>query len=196
MKCLYCDHEKKKESLFSLLIKEDPLCVKCRRKMKFHHQRFKIDGKDAETFYEYDSLFKDLLLQYKECGDEALKDVFLYGLSDYIKAKYHGYNLLYAPSTLEKRKQRGFDHLEEIYGELKMAKVNGLSMKNELSQYGKNRRERVKMCDNYRFIGDYGGKILIADDVITTGSTIKGIIKVLPKTAKIKIIALASAKKY
>lgn len=196
MRCLYCDQEIRKENLYSLLIKEDKLCPKCRKMMKFHHQRFEIDGIPVETFYEYDSLFRDMLLQYKECGDEALGSIFLYGLCDYLKFKYHGYNILYAPSTLSKKKQRGFDHLEEIFGELGLDKVEGLVMKKELSQYGKNKSERGQMCDNYRFIGNYAGKVLIADDIITTGSTVKGIVNSLPKMAKIKIIALASAKKY
>ena len=88
MKCLYCDAKIYKESLYSLFIEKDKLCSACREKIKQNHQIFIRDGIKIETFYHYDSLFKDLLLQYKECYDEALKDVFLYGVKERIILKY------------------------------------------------------------------------------------------------------------
>lgn len=95
MRCLYCDGNK--ESLFSLLFEKDCLCKECREQLKIKRRIIDLDGVKVETFYEYEGMFKSLLLQYKECLDEALKDVFLYNLEDYLKLKYRGYEILYVP---------------------------------------------------------------------------------------------------
>ena len=110
-------HLRRKNGLYcwnTWIFEEDKLCINCRNKMKFNHQKFKLEELEVESFYEYDSLFKDLLLQYKECYDEALYDIFLYKIFDYIKIKYAGYKILYVPSSTSKLNQRGFNHLKKI----------------------------------------------------------------------------------
>ena len=82
MKCLYCDREIVTESFYSLLFERDMLCSHCRRELGLRQRHFMLDGVKCEYFYSYNSLFKQLLLQYKECYDEALKDVFLYGIKE------------------------------------------------------------------------------------------------------------------
>ena len=57
---------------------------------------------EVETFYDYDGMFKSLLLQYKECLDEALNDVFLYELADYTNLSYWGYRICFIPSSAGK----------------------------------------------------------------------------------------------
>ena len=95
MRCLYCDKDINRESLYSIFIEKDKLCPVCRSLIKNNHRIFIRDDIKIESFYVYDSLFKDLLLQYKECYDEALKEVFLYGIKEKIKLKYHDYKIVY-----------------------------------------------------------------------------------------------------
>lgn len=192
MKCLYCNSQIDKYNLKSLFIYPDNLCISCRNKLRINHKLINVNGLKIETFYEYDGFFKDLLLQYKECYDEALKDVFLYGLVDYLKIKYFGYKILYVPSSNDKQRNRGFNHLELIFKPLGLKEVKGLKMLNDSSQEGKNRQERSKMIDNYSYSGEYNDKLLIVDDVITTGSSITGVYKTIKpfcKSAKCMILA-------
>ena len=176
----------------SILVEEDKLCVKCRRKLKMERKIIDIRGLKVETFYEYDGLFRSLLIQMKECYDEALKDVFLYGLEDYIRWKYRGYSILYVPSTKKKIEERGFEHLKLIYGRLGLSEVKGLKLKREIVQEGKNREKREEMIYNYVYTGGPRPKVLIVDDVVTTGSSIYGIYNtMLPHATQIKAIALA-----
>ena len=144
-KCLYCNKPITRYSLYHLFIEEDELCHECRKKMKLKIRKFRTDDLDCLSLYEYDSLFRTLLLQYKECYDEALKDVFLYRIDILIRLKYPGYRILYVPSSDRKRSKRGFDHLRLIYGPLGFKEVKGLRMKKEMIQEGKSLNERKKM---------------------------------------------------
>lgn len=192
MRCLYCGKKKTKESLTSFFLEEDPLCVDCRKQMAFQRKIIEVKGMKIETFYEYDSLYKSLLIQYKECYDEALKDVFLYGIVDYINLRYHGYHLALVPSSIQKRKERGFDHLELMCEKIRLKRVKGLRMKTELIQEGKNAEQRREMEDNYIYEGEALGKVLLFDDVVTTGSSLMGTFWAIKgKTAKIKVLSLA-----
>lgn len=192
MRCLYCGKKKTKESLTSFFLEEDPLCVDCRKQMRPQRKIIEVRGMKIETFYEYDSLYKSLLIQYKECYDEALKDVFLYGILDYINLRYHGYSLALVPSSRQKREERGFDHLELMCERVRLKRVKGLRMKTELIQEGKNAEQRREMEKNYIYEGESLGKVLLFDDVVTTGASLLGTFWAIKEKATIiKVLSLA-----
>jgi len=192
MKCIYCSQENK-ISLKSLFIEEDQLCSVCRNKLKVKRRIVKIEEMEVETFFEYEGIFKSLLIQYKECYDEALKDVFLYDLKDYLFLRYHGYKIAYVLSSSKKLKERGFNHLELMFESLNFRRVEGLSIKEDISQEGKNKKERKQIINNYLYKGEKLDKVLIVDDMLTTGSSLLVVYRtLLPYCMKIKVIALAS----
>lgn len=192
MKCIYCDKLINTYSFKSIFLKEDFLCVECREKLVCKKKVMNINGYDIEIFYKYDGMFKNLLIQYKECYDEALKDVFLYDIKEYIEFKYHDYYLCLVPSSQNKLKQRGFNHLELICKNIKLKRIK-LKMINDISQQNKNYNDRKLMENNFVYSGEKVDKVLIFDDVLTTGSSITGAINALkPYTSKIKIIVLSA----
>lgn len=193
MRCIYCDGLINKVNISDLLIKEDILCINCRKQLNYQRRYIKIGDIKIETFYEYDSLFRSILLQYKECYDEALKDVFLHRLNEYIFFRYYGYEIIPIPSSRKKIQERGFDHLRLIYENVGLKINDGLIMKEDLIQQGKGMMERKRMIDNYIYTGKPIKKALIVDDVITTGSSVVGAYNAIKSHARhIKIIVLAS----
>lgn len=194
MRCLYCDEPISRYSLYSLLIEKDKLCLKCRKQMKLKIQEFKLNELECISFYEYDSLFKTILLQYKECYDEALAEVFLYKIDLLIGLMFMGYKLVYVPSSTSKLKSRGFEHLKLIFERMHFKEVDGLKMKKELVQEGKDLECRKKMQDNYYYEGEKIDKLLIVDDVCTSGSSLIGVYKAFKGKARvIKAVILARA---
>lgn len=98
MRCLYCDEDyMHNSSIYHYLFSGDMLCEKCRKKLLFKPERIIVNDIRVLGFYVYDNSFRSLIIQYKECHDEALKDVFLYDIKDYLNTRYHGYTVVYVP---------------------------------------------------------------------------------------------------
>ena len=192
MRCLYCEKQIDKLTLSSIFIENDCLCHECRKKLKIDKAYIKLNNYYVETFYNYDGIFRDLLIQYKECYDEALACTFLYRLKDYIRYKYNGYEILFIPSSKNKLQQRGFNHLDLIFKEVGLKKNYGLKMKENLVQEGKNFSDRSIMIGNFEYFGGKLDKALIVDDVITSGSSILGAIEAIkPYANVVKVISLS-----
>ena len=196
-RCLYCQKPLVEENIISLLLSEDKLCLNCRKEMKGKLRKNKYLDYKLISFYQYDdeSLFKSMLIQYKEAFDEALYPIFLKPYENYLNLLYHDYYLVLIPSTIEKERKRGFNHLNLITSNLKL-KRKTIGMKEELSQRGKNDKEREKMIDNYYPISKFksSDKILLFDDVLTTGSSLQGAIKCLKPLVKEIVIVTLSLK--
>lgn len=194
MRCIYCDKEIEKISFKSLLLKEDLLCLSCRKRLKPKREVISYENINVETFFDYDGLFKNVLIQYKECFDEALHPIFLYDLKEYIEYRYHDYYLCLIPSSKEKITQRGFNHLELICKDLRLKRIN-LEMKEDISQVNKGAKDRYLMKNNYLYAGNKVNKILVIDDVVTTGSSLIGAYNALkPYSNKISFLALSYKK--
>ena len=106
MYCLMCGKTIEEGNWKDVLFSEDPLCQECRQQWNKKKIHFRLDGVNVNADYVYNAAFSSALIQFKECGDEALKDVFLYEVKKKIQRKYKGYTICFMPSALEK--QRSF----------------------------------------------------------------------------------------
>lgn len=199
MKCLYCDGDyMHNSSLIHYLISGDMLCEKCRRSLDFKPVRIDIRGMKVLCLYVYDDSFRSLIIQYKECNDEALKDVFIYDVKDYLRVRYHGYKVVWVPSSMSHLKRRGFDHMKGIMESVGLEMTDIIEKIEDISQNNLNGSKREKMIDNFRLKkgSKIPDKVLLVDDVLTTGSSLYGVYRLLCQdVTKIDILSLSYVKR-
>lgn len=186
MKCLWCMNELiHDESLSRYLLSEDCLCDTCRSQFQVKPIVITIDNVRVYSHYVYDDFFKQVILQYKEAYDEALCRVFDYQL-EYIKKMCKGYTIVLAPSSLSRLQARGFHHVKKMVEGFKLPVLDVLYKKKDITLDTNSYQDRLRMQENIGVTKDMKciDKIVIVDDILTSGSTIKGCKKALSKFSK------------
>lgn len=195
MKCLYCDKDYlRNSSIIYYLLDNDGLCQKCREALRYQPTVITKEELKVKSFYIYNKMFSSLILQYKECMDEALKDIFIHPFKAYIRLKYRKYTIVYVPSSKQNLKRRGFNHLELMFSSLKLPSLDILEKIEDISQNNLSMQARSKMINNIKLKEGVKvpKKILLVDDVYTSGSSIYGSYLVLKKyTHDIKALTIA-----
>lgn len=199
-RCLLCDSEDMNSlSIKNYLFNKDIICDVCRSKMNLNEKVIEIEGIKVKSVYEYNEEMKDLLIQYKEGCDEALKEIFMYKYLYKFKRLYKGYTIVVMPSSKCKIKDRGFNHLIKMFEKSGYEIVDILQKVNDVSQKNLNYENRLKMKNNIKVregvkIPD---KVVLVDDVITTGSSIVGAYRAIDKKCKeIKVFCVSYNKSW
>ena len=133
---------------------------------------------------KYKPPLSKLLIQYKENRDVELASVFLSYYTAYLNFKYSGFTIVLTPSSLSKIKKREFNHLELIFKNMNLPILNILTKKEGKEQKKNSASERglvYKLIDIQNGCQITGKKILLVDDVITTGNTLKACLNLLKK---------------
>ena len=159
--------------------------------------RWKVGDIPCLSIYFYNAEIRTLLYRFKGCGDYELKDVFFAYLSFWFPLRFHGYTLVPAPSSKSHDEARGFNQVEEIAKTIPLPYVNALSkpFEHKQSDMSADMRRKVKQFlrlahpDRIR-----GKKILLLDDVYTTGSTCAACLDLLRNGGAKKTKALVLAK--
>lgn len=199
MYCVMCWKEKSTGSLKDILFGEDPLCEDCRKLWQRKQLHFQLDGIDVEAPFLYEEAFSKCLIQFKECGDEALKDIFLYPIRKEFQKKYKRYTLCLMPSSSSKEKERGFSHLQKMFEPMNMPMISPFIKMEDHTQKFLSQSERFRMVHGIQLKNDIvvPKKILLCDDTITTGSTLRGALSTLNKqNHDIKIFCVSANKSW
>lgn len=195
MRCLLCLKEMGKGSIRDILWEEDLICEECRRQWERKDIRFQMDGITVRSDYVYNKAFSSCLIQYKELCDEALKDVFVKEVRKKMKRRYHGYTLCMMPSSNSKVQARGFHHLQGMYESIGLPILDPFEKIDERDQKKAGRQQRQMMMKDIRLKEgiDLPKKIVLCDDTITTGSTLKGALACIDRARhKIQIYCVSA----
>lgn len=144
--------------------------------------------------YDYDDLIQSTLYQFKGCFDIELSGVFLDYFRWYLHFKYLDYVIVPAPSSKENDSERGFNHVIEIFKHLRLKIEPCIYKTKNIKQSDLSAEERKNIKDilAIKNVNLTNKKILIVDDVYTTGSTIKAMIELVkskhPKTIKVLVM--------
>ena len=194
--CKICFKEIKCKKLSIIFSKNEILCPECSSLFKPVFKRFYVKGIPALAIYHYDETIRTYLYQFKGCFDYELYPVFLYRFVFYLRFLYKDYVIVPAPSYIEDDEIREFNHVEEIFSLLNLKIVKAFIKTEHHKQTEATMKTRHEIR-NYMKVNEgidiTGKKILLVDDVFTTGSTMKTMIRLVRKLkpAKIKILVLS-----
>ncbi len=193
LKQLTLDEE---DNLFSFLHPKIHICASCLNELKPVLKTIVFQGVELTYIYEYVSFIQDLLFLFKGQRDYALKDIFLSPIVYELKIKYRGYTLIPIPSSKEHEEERGFSHIKEMFGILKLPFIDALKKEENIKQSSLSRKKRWENRTNIVSTGIFvkkGLKILIVDDVMTTGATLTSALEIVKsfKPKRIKILVMS-----
>ncbi|MFA6829571.1 MAG: phosphoribosyltransferase family protein [Bacilli bacterium] len=194
MICTSCLQEFSTTPIRGIIEKEPFLCDECISQIKIRLEHHLLFGIDCLFLSEYDGIIKKWLMDYKENLDIELAPCFLFVFLPLLRIKYAGWTFVPLPSNALRVEKRGFNHLEEM---LKASKLNYLDclIKEEMiqqKQLGPSERLSKKNIYLKKGIDLQGKKIVLFDDVYTSGGTLKNslssVIKAHPKEIKALIL--------
>ena len=198
-RCKLCFNEIKDDN-FTLFINPNlSLCKQCYKKLIPKFINFKTNGYKALSIYQYDEGVKSLLYQLKGCFDIELASIFLERYCNYYRLMFQGYILVPIPSFQLDDEMREFNHVIEIFSFLKLPIEKAIVKTEHFKQADHNRNERKeigKYLELVEGVNLTGKKVLVVDDVYTTGSTMKAAIKLVEKLhpKDIKIMVMSKTK--
>ena len=195
--CLVCFKKVNITDFCRLFNAEMPICQACQTEMEPKFISFHVDNHKATSIYDYNPFIRKLIYQYKGCYDYELHKVFLDRYAREIKLRFFDYVVIPIPSYKNEDEERGFNHVVETFKSL------GINMLNIIEKTEKH-KQAVSTVNQRKEVYKYlelnshpdlsKKKVLIVDDVYTTGSTMKAAIRLVEKLNPKKISVLVVAK--
>ena len=195
--CLICFKKVNITDFCRLFNAEIPICQACQTEMEPKFISFSVDGHKATSIYDYNPFIRKLIYQYKGCYDYELHKVFLDRYAKEIKLRYFDYVVIPIPSYKNEDEERGFNHVVETFKSLGINMLNIIEKtekhKQAVSTFNQ-RKEVYKFLELNSHPDLSKKKVLIVDDVYTTGRTMKAAIHLVEKLNPKKIDVLVVAK--
>lgn len=195
-RCLICFKTIHHPSFLIEFIADPVLCKDCFKQFSIYFSKENLNDLTIQFLYRYNDFFKSLLFRYKGQYDLALAPVFCYPFYFEITQKYRDYIIVPCPSSFLQNEKRGFAPMLEIAKTLRLPIFVGLYKKQEYKQSDQSYANRKNVYDVIDIQDPHlltGKKVLLIDDVMTSGHTIQACVNCIKKghPSKIEILVLA-----
>lgn len=148
---------------------------------------------DHISLYRYNTAMKAYFQSYKFQGDYLLRHVFAKALRELLR-KHKGYCIVPVPVSSQTYEERGFNQVEGLLEAANCSYEAILEKEEHAKQSQQGRQERLQMKNHYRVKEGVKlpDKVLLVDDIYTTGATLLSIKKLLLArgVAEVKTISL------
>ncbi len=148
------------------------------------------------SIYLYNDFLKEIISQYKFRGDYLLAKVFAQKLKTSIRMLHADY-LVPIPLSTERQFERGFNQAEALLREAGLHSTHLLQRTHGEKQSKKSREDRIHLPQIFQLTDSFvisGKRILLIDDIYTTGSTLRHAAKLLRKAGADYVFALTLAR--
>lgn len=199
--CLSCFERIKTNPWRNIVENDCFLCDKCISDIKTKLSIEKCNGIFVLFLGNYDGIMKTWLMNYKEYGDIELAKCFLFLYLPILRFLFRNYIFVPCPSSEKRNQNRGFIHLEEMLKAYRLPYCLALDKTSDEENKERSVSQRNAVSSLIRANSKAsllsGKKIVVFDDVFTTGNTFRyscqAIEKVHPK--KIRGLILMKTKK-
>lgn len=129
------------------------------------------------SLYEYNGFLAELIAQFKYRGDYVLAKIFAADIKNELSNLEYDV-LVPIPLSEERQYERGFNQIEALVKEARIEVQHVLSRKHTEKQSKKSREERIHLPQVFEVLPGKneiikGKRILLIDDIYTTGSTLR-----------------------
>ncbi|MBM4760877.1 ComF family protein [Bacillus sp. B15-48] len=150
------------------------------------------------SLYQYDDFLKELIARFKYRGDYVLASIFKQAITK--KLKNESFDLFTPiPLSEERLYERGFNQAEALIVQAGQLATPMLTRIHTEKQSKKSRADRIHLPQVFKINRErknliQGKKILLVDDIYTTGSTLRHAAKVLNENGSKLVCSLTVAR--
>lgn len=180
--------------VLSAEFRRDTLCLDC--------QRWEQDPKwqgfltENQSLFHYNDFMKESIATFKYRGDYAIAEAFSSFIKDALP-KIAFDSIVVIPLSSERLLERGFNQAEALAITAGQTCIQPLTRIHSEKQSKKSRRDRINLPQVFQITDSEmiaGQKILLLDDIYTTGSTLRHAAKALKLAGATEIRSLTLAR--
>lgn len=190
--CIFCWREKfQGAGIFYTLFPHPYLCATCLKQLQKNKKSVSIYNHQVTALFVYDDFFETLIFQYKDCQDTLLKNILLPPLAKILK-KYKNIPIVFPPSS----QRKSFIPLKYLLSDYTIIDCFHKTKNYKQSLQKESNRHHIQKIIQLSQT-PLPKKVILIDDVITSGNTLKRCIELLhSKHIEVIPIVLSVHKDY